>query len=101
MKKYLIAICATLGFWCTAHADQTLAESKNCMSCHAIDRKVKGPAFRDIKAKYKDKQDAENVVMVRILKGGFGAWGPVPMPTNANLTPADAKTLARWILSQN
>ncbi|MDQ7957905.1 MAG: c-type cytochrome [Pseudomonadota bacterium] len=82
-----------------AAADLALATSKNCMSCHAVDRKVLGPSFKDIAAKYKDNKGAADVLATKIIKGSAGVWGPVPMPANTQVSEADAKKLAAWVLS--
>ncbi|PZX33862.1 Cytochrome c-551 [Cupriavidus phytorum] len=81
-----------------AHASQALASSKACLACHAIDKKMVGPAFQDIKGKYTGRKDAQAQMVQSILKGSSGRWGPVPMPANA-VSAADANTLAKWILS--
>ena len=80
-------------------ADQALATSKNCMACHAVDKKVVGPAFKDVAAKYAKQKDAQAYLVTKITKGSSGVWGPVPMPANAQVNEADAKKLATWILS--
>lgn len=82
-----------------AFANQELAQKKNCMSCHAIDKKVVGPAFQDVAAKYAADKTAADKLAQKIQKGGAGTWGPIPMPPNA-VTEAEAKTLAQWVLSQ-
>jgi cytochrome c len=81
-----------------AQADLALARSKNCLSCHAVERKVLGPAFKDIAARYRDNAAAPDFLAAKIRKGGAGVWGPVPMPANAQVSEAEAKTLATWIL---
>jgi cytochrome c len=88
-----------LGLAAPAFADLALATSKNCMSCHAVERKVLGPSFKDIAAKYKDDKNAANALATKIIKGGSGVWGPVPMPANNQVSEADAKKLAAWVLS--
>jgi cytochrome c len=80
-------------------ADQALASAKNCMSCHAVDKKLVGPAFKDIAAKYKDDSAAVDTVAAKIIKGGGGVWGPVAMPANTQVSEADAKKLATWLLA--
>lgn len=80
-------------------ADLALATSKNCMSCHAVERKVLGPAFKDVAAKYKDDKGAVDMLATKIMKGGSGVWGPVPMPANKQVSDAEAKKLAAWVLS--
>jgi len=82
-----------------AAADLALATAKNCMSCHAVDRKLVGPSFKDVAAKYKDNKGAVDLLANKILKGGAGVWGPVPMPANTQVNEADAKKLAAWVLS--
>ena len=99
MKKVLIAAALCIGGAAPALADLTLATSKNCMSCHAVDRKVLGPAFMDVAAKYREDKGAVDTLANKIIKGGSGVWGPVPMPANNQVSEADAKKLAAWILS--
>ncbi|MGI4777009.1 MAG: c-type cytochrome [Janthinobacterium lividum] len=91
----MIAICTTT----PALADLALARSKNCMSCHAVERKLLGPSFRDVAAKYKDKAGAAEMLAAKIRKGGAGVWGPVPMPANNQVSEADARKLAEWVLA--
>ncbi|MGR4867918.1 c-type cytochrome [Variovorax sp. LARHSF232] len=81
-----------------ALADLALAQSKNCMACHAVDKKVIGPSFKDVAAKYKDSKGAVDLLAGKIVKGGAGVWGPVPMPANTQVSEADAKKLAAWVL---
>jgi len=81
-----------------ALANMELATQKACMGCHAVDKKLVGPAYKDVAKKYADQQGAENTLIASIRKGGAGKWGPIPMPTQAALTDAETKTLATWIL---
>lgn len=81
-----------------AWADQALATAKACMACHTVDRKVIGPAFKDVAAKYAGNKDAPNFLAQKILKGGSGVWGPVPMPANTQVSDAEARKLATWVL---
>jgi cytochrome c len=76
-----------------------LLKAKNCMACHAVDKKIVGPAYKDVAAKYKGNKDAATLLATKIQKGGSGVWGAVPMPPNA-VTAAEAKLLATWVLSQ-
>lgn len=99
MKRALLLAVAGLGLAAPAFADLALATSKNCMSCHAVERKVLGPSFKDIAAKYKDNKGAVDLLATKIMKGGAGVWGPVPMPANTQVSDADAKKLAAWVLS--
>jgi cytochrome c len=81
-------------------ADETeLAKSKNCMACHAVGNKVVGPAYKDVAAKYAGQKDAEDKLVQKVLKGGSGVWGPVPMPANTQVNEAEAHRLVKWILS--
>ena len=98
MKKLLLSMIAATAFASPAFADQALATAKNCMACHAVDKKVVGPAYKDIAAKYAKQKDAADMLALKIIKGGSGAWGPVPMPANAQVNPTDSKKLATWIL---
>jgi cytochrome c len=82
-----------------AFADSALAASKNCMVCHAMDTKKLGPAYKAIAAKYAGQADMVDKLAVKIIKGGSGAWGAVPMPANAQVNEAEAKRLATWILN--
>lgn len=101
MKRHApIAIIAALLTWTgAAMADQKLAQGKACMSCHQMERKVIGPAMKDIANKYKGDTKAEAHLTEVIQKGGKGVWGTVPMPPQPMVKPDDAKTLAEWILS--
>ena len=98
MKKALLFLSLSAGLAAPALADLQLAQSKNCMACHAVDKKVIGPAFKDVAAKYKDTKGAADMLASKILKGGSGVWGPVPMPANTQVSEADAKKLAAWVL---
>ena len=99
MKQFLITALAAFTLSTLALADQALATAKNCMACHAVDKKVVGPSFKDVAAKYAKQKDAADMLAAKIIKGGSGVWGPVPMPANAQVNPADAKKLATWILA--
>lgn len=82
-----------------AYADSALATSKNCMACHATERKLVGPAFKDVATKYASDKTAVDKLATKIQKGGSGVWGPVPMPANTQVSDADAKKLATWVLT--
>ncbi len=100
MKRLLIATTLAISATAPAWADQALAQSKNCMACHAVDKKLVGPSFKDISAKYTGQAGAADKLAQKITKGGSGVWGPVPMPANSQVNDAEAKTLAAWILTQ-
>ena len=99
MKQIILAVLAAVSVTTPTWADQALATSKNCMTCHAVDKKVVGPAYKDVAAKYAKQKDAADMLAAKIIKGGSGVWGPVPMPANAQVSPAEAKKLASWILT--
>ena len=99
MKRVLLAMTAALTVAAPAFADQALATSKNCMACHALDKKLVGPAYKDVAAKYAGDKAAVDKLAAKIMKGGSGVWGPVPMPANAQVNDAEAKKLAAWVLS--
>jgi cytochrome c len=80
-------------------ASQELAQKKNCMACHAVDKKLVGPAYKDVAAKYKGDKGAEAKLAEKVMKGGVGTWGQVPMPANPQVSADEAKTLAKWILA--
>lgn len=100
MKRTFIALAMTLTVAAPAMADVALATSKNCMACHAVDKKLVGPSYKDVAAKYAGQKDAADMLASKIIKGSAGVWGPVPMPPNAQVSEADAKKLATWVLSQ-
>ena len=83
-----------------ALADLKLATAKNCMACHAVDKKLVGPAYKAVAAKYASQKDALDKLSVKVMKGGSGVWGPVPMPANSQVSPDEAKKLVAWILTQ-
>jgi len=99
MKKALVLAACVLCAAAPAWADPALARSKNCMSCHAVERKVLGPAFKDVAARYKGQAGAADMLAAKIRKGGAGVWGPVPMPANNQVSEAEAKALATWVLA--
>lgn len=99
MKRTLITLAMALTVAAPAMADQALATSKNCMACHAADKKLVGPSFKDVASKYAGQKDATDKLAAKIIKGGAGVWGPVPMPANAQVNDAEAKKLAAWVLS--
>ncbi len=99
MKEIHLCLLAAAGVMSApvVQADEALAKSKNCLSCHAVDKKVVGPAYKDIAKKYTAKDEA--MLAEKVIKGGKGVWGPVPMPPNSAVSPADAEKLVKWILS--
>lgn len=98
MKRTLITLAMALSVAAPAMADEALAKSKNCMACHSVDKKLVGPAYKDVAKKYAGK-GAEATLVQHVLKGSTGVWGPVPMPANTQVNEAEAKQLVGWILS--
>jgi len=100
MKAIVFAAAAALALTAgVASADQALAQKSACLSCHQIDEKVVGPAFKDVAKKYKGDAKAEEHLVGVIKKGGKGVWGAVPMPPHPQVSDENAKKLAEWVLS--
>lgn len=99
MKLITVSLLAAAGILSAgvAQADEALAKAKNCMSCHNVDKKVVGPAYKEVAKKYTAKDEA--ALVEKVLKGGKGNWGAVPMPPNASVKPEEAQKLVKWILS--
>ncbi len=93
----ILAFVSSPSVW----ADQALANAKNCMTCHTVEKKILGPAFKDVAAKYKGDKAAADRLATKIMKGGSGVWGTAYMPANSQVNEADAKKLATWVLSLN
>ncbi|SFL68666.1 cytochrome c [Rugamonas rubra] len=98
MMVGMLAVSAFASQAAMANAD--LAKAKNCMACHAVGSKLVGPAYKDVAAKYAGQKDAEAKLVAKVLKGGSGAWGAIPMPANPQVSEAEAKTLVKWVLAQ-
>jgi len=99
LKPFAITTALLLaGASLPALAHLELAQKNACMACHAVDKKVVGPAFQDVAKKYAGQKDALALVSESIRKGGSGKWGPVPMPAQPALSEADLKALATWVL---
>jgi len=81
-----------------ALANKELAQKNACLACHAVDKKLVGPAYLDVAKKYTGQADALAVLTASIQKGSTGKWGPVPMPAQPAMSEADAKALAAWVL---
>ncbi len=83
-----------------AVASADLAKAKNCLACHAVDKKLVGPAFKDVAAKYAKDSGATDKLAKKVREGGTGVWGQIPMPPNPQVSPEEAVTLVKWVLSQ-
>ena len=102
MKHILVAIAtlaAGIAASTPARADLALATAKNCMACHAVDKKLVGPSYKDVAAKYAGQKDSAEKLAGKVIKGGSGVWGPVPMPANAQVSAEEAKNLVAWVLA--
>lgn len=82
-----------------ASADQALAQKNACMTCHSVDKKVVGPAFKDVAKKYAGDKTAAAKLVTKVKTGGKGVWGEIPMPPNPQVSDADAKKIVQWVLS--
>lgn len=102
MKKVLLtAVAAGLSLMSAgAFANAELAKAKNCLACHATDKKLVGPAYKEVAAKYASDKDAVAKLSKKVREGGVGVWGQVPMPANPQVNQAEAETLVKWVLSQ-
>lgn len=100
MKRLLVSVFAGLILVSgAAFASADLAKAKNCMACHALDKKLVGPSYKDVAAKYGTDKDAVAKLSKKIREGGTGVWGQVPMPANPQVSDAEAQTLAKWVLT--
>jgi cytochrome c len=101
MKTLPILLLASLAVAAAlpARANQELAQKKNCMACHAVDKKLVGPAYKEVAARYAGQKDAVDKLALKVMKGGSGTWGAIPMPANPQVDEAEAKQLVQWVLS--
>ena len=99
MRQALLTLVLAITCSTPVLADMDMAKNKNCLGCHAMDSALVGPAFKAVAEKYRDDKDAGAQLALKIRKGGSGVWGPMAMPANAQVSEADAKKLAKWVLS--
>ena len=104
MKKLVaaLAIAGIAGFAAapaSAQSADDLLKKHACLSCHAVDKKLVGPAYKDVAAKYRGQKDAEKLLAEKIKKGGQGVWGPIPMPPNASVPDGDLNAMVKYVLS--
>jgi len=92
-------VLAGLAVSVPAHADLAMAKKYNCLACHTVDRRMVGPAYKDVAKKYRGQKGAEAKLVEKVKKGGAGVWGPTPMPPNVAVPDGDVKALVKWILS--
>lgn len=98
-RTFLLGLFLVAGVSNVALANADLAKAKNCMACHSVNNKVLGPAFKDVGAKYAGQKGAEDKLVQKVIKGGSGTWGTIPMPANGQVSEAEAHTLIKWILT--
>ncbi len=103
MKQFVVATLM-LAAAASAHAvdaakAQEIASKNACLGCHQVDKKLVGPSYKDVAAKYKGDKNALASLSQKVKAGGSGVWGPVPMPANPNVSDADVKTVVEWILA--
>lgn len=94
-----LSLASGLGAISVAHANADLAKAKNCLACHAADKKLVGPAYKEVAKKYAGDKTAEAKLAKKIREGGTGVWGQVAMPANPQVNADDAVKLAKWILA--
>jgi cytochrome c len=102
MKLMMIAATAALLLSGAASADgsgQALAQKNACMSCHGVDKKIVGPAFKEVAKKYAGDKAAKDTLVAKVKTGGKGVWGQIPMPPNPGVKPEDAEKMIEWVLS--
>lgn len=105
MKAMMMAVAAAGSLMIAGQASaddaaKALAQKSGCLACHSIDKKVLGPSYKDVAAKYKGQKDAEAKLVDKVKKGGSGTWGPIPMPANSpQVKDDDIKTIVKWILT--
>ena len=99
MKKLFAAALIGALFSGSAFAQLDLAKQKNCLACHSVDKKVLGPAYKEVAAKYAGDATAEAKLVKKVREGGAGVWGKTPMPANKNVSEAEATSLVKWVLS--
>ena len=102
MKRVITASAVTLGLLLAGaeQADEKLAQANGCLTCHQIDKKLLGPGFKEVAAKYRSDKGAETMLVKKVKEGGKGVWGEMPMPPNAHVKDADIATIVKWILAQ-
>jgi cytochrome c len=100
MKQAALFLALAAAAALPAYAQEELAKKHNCLACHAADKKLVGPSYKDVAAKYRSDPGAPAKLADKIKKGGQGVWGQVPMPPNSQVPDADVNALVKWILSQ-
>ena len=101
MKRILLTFAALTAVTVAAPAlaDEAMAKAKGCFACHTVDKKLVGPAYKEVAKKFAAEKGAADMLVGKVLNGSSGTWGPVPMPANKTVNEAEAKQLVAWILS--
>ena len=100
--KTVLGACALAAAFVLAgsvHANEKLAQSSGCMTCHHAEKKVIGPSYKDVAAKYRNDKGAEAALIKKVKGGGKGVWGEMAMPPNPHIKDEDIKTMVQWILA--
>ncbi len=100
LATILAAAAAALSTSLPAAASEELAKKHNCLACHSVDKKIVGPSYKEVAAKYRGDKTADAKLFDRVKKGSVGVWGQIPMPPNATVSDEDVKALVKWVLSQ-
>ena len=101
MRKF-VALSVAAGLMASAgvaSASDALLKKYNCVACHAIDKKIVGPAYKDVAKKYAGDATAADKLAKKIKAGGVGVWGQIPMPAHPQVSDADTQALAKYVLS--
>lgn len=101
--KRISSLTLAVAFACvsgSAMASADLAKAKNCTACHSVDKKLIGPAYKDVAKKYSSDKEAVAKLTKKVREGGVGVWGQIPMPANPQVSADEAGTLVKWVLSQ-
>jgi cytochrome c len=96
--RYLSALALALLIASAAQASEEMAKKYNCLACHQTDKKLVGPSYQEVAAKYKGQADAQALLVKKVKEGGVGVWGQIPMPPNPTVPDADLTALVSWIL---
>ena len=104
MKKLVSAlviggVAALVAAPASAQNVDELLKKYACLSCHAVDKKLVGPSYKDVAAKYRGQAGAEKALAEKVKKGGQGVWGPIPMPPNASVPDGDLSAMVKYVLS--
>jgi cytochrome c len=100
MKSVILGIAMIGAFLVNqAQANEALAQKSGCLACHGVEKKVLGPSYKEVAAKYKSDKGAEAKLVAKVKAGGSGVWGPVPMPPHPQVKDEDIKKIVQWVLS--